>query len=235
ADMRNDRRLTALWSALGFKSQKGQDRWVIFEVFRLKRGGFFVELAAANGVLHSNTYALEKFFQWDGICIEPNPRFHEELGRRRRCRIDTSVVDERDSVVLFRVDNGQLGGIVSVDTDNNSVVRAEQLKVASLLSLRAEPLASILDRHAAPAVIDYLSLDVEGSEERVLRSFPFDSYRFRCMTIERPTPRLNQVLAEAGYRFVRNVRFDTFYVHESEMAARSISCARFQQVPPKDW
>ena len=117
----------ALEAANPFKSQKGQDKWVILSVLPFKRNGFFLDLAAADGVTHSNTYVLEKFFGWSGICIEPNPDFLEELRRTRNCITDGSIISDRQETVTFRLDNGQLGGIVALDADNSPLVRADQL------------------------------------------------------------------------------------------------------------
>ena len=36
-----------------------------------KRGGFFVEFGAADGLTHSNTYMLETKYGWSGLLIEP--------------------------------------------------------------------------------------------------------------------------------------------------------------------
>ena len=55
-------------------------------------------------------------------------------------------------------------------------------------------LVDILDHLGAPSVIEYLSLDAEGEEERILGHFAFDRYDFRAMTIERPSPRLRAKL-----------------------------------------
>lgn len=45
-------------------------------------------------------------------------------------------------------------------------------------------LASVLREKGAPRVMDYLSLDTEGSEFAILSTFPFGEYAFRLMTIE---------------------------------------------------
>jgi len=44
-----------------YYSQEGQDRWVVERVFGgEKYQGYFVEMGAADGILLSNTYVLEK-------------------------------------------------------------------------------------------------------------------------------------------------------------------------------
>ena len=47
-------------------------------------------------------------------------------------------------------------------------------------------LQEILRNHRAPHVIDYLSLDAEGAEDFLMNHFPFDKYRIKIMTVERP-------------------------------------------------
>lgn len=217
-----------------FKSQKKQDKWVIFDVLKYKRKGYFLDLAAADGVLHSNTYVLEKLFGWDGICIEPNPAFLEVLKRKRSCIVVDSIVSNNNDPVEFRIDNGQLGGIIADDTDNNVEIRADELETASIMKRDAVTLTSILDEHGAPETIDYFSLDVEGSEERVIEGLDFDKYTFLCITIERANERVNKILFDNGYIFVKNYRYDTFYIHKS-LAGKNIKIDRFEQVVKKDW
>jgi hypothetical protein len=66
----------------------------------------------------------------------------------------------------------------------------------------------------SPTEIDYLSIDIEGAEERVLAEFSFDQYRFKCMTIERPTNILRKVLEHNGYVLIKEIPgLDCFYVH----------------------
>jgi len=218
-----------------FKGQKAQDKWVILNVLPFKRRGFFLDLAAADGVEGSNSYVLEKLFGWSGICIEPNPAYFDELRKTRRCIADPSVISDKRQTIQFRVDNGQLGGIVASDTDNNAEIRGDQLSGAKILDLQAVPLIDVLRRHNAPKVIDYFSLDVEGCEERIIGSFDFDQYTFRCLTIERPTPKVNEVLFANGYLFVKNDRFDSFYIHSSLAECRRIERQPFEQVPKKTW
>ena len=218
-----------------FKGQKGQDKWVIFEILPFRFGGYFIDLAAADGVTHSNTYVLEKVFRWKGVCIEPNPYFIEKIRACRHCQIEETVISDTIEEIEFRIDNGQLGGIIAEDTDNNPNVREEQLKTAEIIRLRTETLNEVLDRINAPRIIDYFSLDVEGSEERVIKAIDFDRYQFQCLTIERPTPVVNQILFENSYIFVKNHRYDSFYIHPDILKKHKIKTETFEQVPAKDW
>ena len=87
----------------------------------------------------------------------------------------------------------------------------------------------------APKNINYFSLDVEGAEERIISDFDFTKYQFDCLTIERPTPKCNEILFANDYVFVKNSWMDSFYVHRTIAASSQLVCAKFEQVPPKDW
>ena len=99
--------------------------------------------------------------------------------------------------------------------------------------MKTRTLQSILDEVNAPRIIDYLSIDIEGAEIRVLKDFPFDKYIFLAITIERPTPEINQILQSNGYVFVRNAIHDSFYVHESIDNFDEIKKDSFVQIPYK--
>jgi hypothetical protein len=75
-------------------------------------------------------------------------------------------------------------------------------------------LARLLRENDAPCEMDYWSIDIEGAEEQVLTVFPFDQYRFNCMTIERPPAALRHLLSTHGYRLIKDIPgLDCFYVH----------------------
>ena len=62
-------------------SQAGQDE-VVMSLLRYKEGGYFIDLAANDATLLSNTYVLETKYHWKGLCIEPNPEYWENLAFR---------------------------------------------------------------------------------------------------------------------------------------------------------
>jgi hypothetical protein len=42
----------------------------------------------------------------------------------------------------------------------------------------------MLNKYNAPKIIDFLSIDTEGSEFKILKNFNFEAYKFRVICIE---------------------------------------------------
>lgn len=50
-------------------SYEQQDEF-IFTLFNYKTSGYFIDVACGHPILGNNTYALDKNFNWDGLCFE---------------------------------------------------------------------------------------------------------------------------------------------------------------------
>ena len=197
-------------------AQHGQDV-AVAKFFNFKRSGFFVDLAANDAVWASNTFSLEQNFGWKGICIEPNPIYWYRLSFRN-CHVIGSIVGGETnvevSVVLGESHRGPYSGIVGKEFDNKKL--KDEGKDPTSVKRYTISLLSVLQTFNAPKVIDYLSLDVEGAETYIMSGFPFDQYRFLCLTIERPKDKLKELLEDNGYRHVMDFnRGDTLWAHES--------------------
>lgn len=193
-------------------AQARQDELVV-RLLRYPTGGYFVDLAANDAVKISNTFALERDYHWRGLCIEPNARYWWSLAHRQ-CHVIGAVVGrQRLQEVQFKFPNraAAQGGIVGFDNAEASRFGED----APRLTVRLE---EILERYNAPAVIDYLSLDVEGAETFVLETFRFERYRFRIITVERPTDELKRLLTRHGYVELKQLKRwgETLWAHELE-------------------
>jgi len=212
-----------------------QDKWVIETIFNKKENGFFLDIGAYDGFFASNTYILEKDYGWNGICVEPVQKYFNVLKQLRRCICVEELVDRGNDEVTL-IDSGDMSGIVSDDTDH-SELRAKEISKARtnsiLVKVKPITLYELLKKYNAPKVIDYFSLDVEGAEERIMINFPFEEYIFLSLTIERPTPKLNEILFKNGYIFVKNSLFDSFYVHKSLPCIESLTKEPFKQINKK--
>lgn len=165
-------------------SQLGQDLWVL-ERTGYKRGGFFVEFGATDGVLLSNTCLLEKEFGWQGLCAEPNPKFFAQLQRNRSCTLsDQCIGGITGKEVEFIYADAFGGSQEYADDDKHKDKRAAYRAAGQTALLQTISLHDFLLEHEAPRVIDYLSIDTEGSEYEILEAFPFKQWNIRLLTVE---------------------------------------------------
>ncbi len=195
-------------------SQLGQDLWVL-EQTGFKRGGYFVEFGATDGILLSNTYLLEKEFDWQGICVEPNPDYFAQLRDNRSCVVDDACIAARSGDEVEFVLAREYGGIVDfADNDQHAERRHAYRQQQQTVRLRTESLNDVLERLDAPRDIDYISIDTEGSEFEILRTFPFDRWNVSCFTIEHNNSNqrklIHDLLTRHGYQRTP-ARWDDWY------------------------
>lgn len=189
-----------------------QDRWVV-DILASKRNGYFVDIGASNGIHASNTYALEQQLGWQGICIEANDILFKQCQRNRECIVENICVYDHHGSVNF-VEPSQHPGYGGIHENLKAHKQNMWDDGGKMISKPCVPLANILDKHNAPKVIDYLSMDVEGSEPKILSVFPFDRYQFRSITIEGVF--CDEILAAAGYQQIDSayskVTWERFYI-----------------------
>lgn len=164
------------------KSQFHQDLLVLSQL-DFKPNGYFVEFGASNGIHLSNTYLLEKQFGWTGILAEPARCWHPQLRQNRSAHIDSDCVwSDSSSTLNFReTDIPDLSTISKFsDADRHGKLR----KNGKSYQVQTISLNDLLEKYAAPAQIDYLSIDTEGTEFEILSHFDFHKHTFGVITCE---------------------------------------------------
>jgi FkbM family methyltransferase len=202
------------------QSQILQDLWVLF-MTREKRGGFFVEFGACDGILLSNTLLLERDFGWNGILAEPNPVWHQDLRRNRKCAISTECVYSRTGEELAFMatetmpELSRIASLVPDDVHERNGARAQ----SHIFSAPTITLQHLLQKFSAPREIDYLSIDTEGSELEIIGAFDFAEYVFHLITVEhagesQKRESIRCLLEKHGYTrwFPELTRWDDWYV-----------------------
>lgn len=180
------------------------------------RHHYFVDLASNHPFELSNTVHLEQN-GWEGLCVEGNPMYWYGLSRFRSCTIvgafvgGTEQEDGKEVDVAIPQDlHAIYGGIIGDDMDNKATTqyRKEKRDLVSILT--------VFKHAGVPSVIDYFSLDVEGAESIVMADFPWDDYKFRFITIEKPKDDLRELLESHGYVHVMDlIDWETLWMHES--------------------
>jgi FkbM family methyltransferase len=194
-------------------SQLGQDLWVL-EKMGFKRGGYFVEFGATDGVRLNNTYLLEKEFGWTGLCAEPNPEFLQKLQRNRSCTVSAACIAGESGQQVEFILADEFGGIAAHCQDMHDEKRRAYRDLGQTMVVSTVSLDEFLRKHNAPRTIDYLSIDTEGSEYEILKNFPFDEWEVRLITVEHNfTPiraSIRELLTAKGY-VCREAQWDDWY------------------------
>lgn len=201
-------------------SQAGQDLFVLSQI-GAKRDGYFVEFGATQGVTISNSYFFESHLGWNGIVAEPARMWHSELLRNRKCHAETRCVWSVSGATLRFSEAAELSTISDyVESDFLAASRRgkESYEVTTI------SLNDLLEEHQAPRIIDYLSIDTEGSEFEILNAFDFEKRNFAVITCEHnhapQRERIYQLLTGKGYRRVMEEvsKADDWYVHPDALA-----------------
>jgi len=198
------------------KSQIFQDLYVLLES-GFRKNGYFVEFGATNGKDLSNTYLLETQFNWTGILVEPGRVWHDELKRNRKCNIDTDCV-WRDSKSLLNFNETNEPELSTIVEYSGNDWASDRRKSGTSYQVNSISLEDLLEKYNAPYLIDYLSIDTEGSEYEILSNFNFDKFKFKIITCEHNYTSMRKdiynLLVSKGYqRKYRGIsRWDDWYV-----------------------
>ena len=196
------------------KSQIGQDLFVV-ALLSGKKNGYFVEFGATDGIGLSNTYMLEKEFSWSGILAEPGKNWHKNLIANRSCKIDFRCISDTSGkqIVFYESDSPELSTISGLEKSDSNI-----RKLKDSYSVETVSLYDLLSHHKAPNVIDFLSIDTEGSELSILESFNFNNYKFAIIVCEhnftQNREKIFTLLNANGYKRVWHefTQFDDWYI-----------------------
>lgn len=211
--------LVAKDSTAQSKSQLKQDIFVLLES-DFKKNGYFVEFGATDGIYLSNTYLLEKSFAWTGILAEPGRNWQADLSENRDAAIEHDCVWSKTGESLtFNMTSDQ--ELSTLDAFSGSDGHAKSRADGKRYTVNTISLLDMLKRHNAPREIDYLSVDTEGSEYEILKSFDFDAYNIRIISVEHNfTPmreKIFELLSAAGYvrKYPGLSKWDDWYVRST--------------------
>lgn len=160
-----------------YQSQLNQDIFAL--LMNQFRAGFFLEIGANDGFTHSNTVYLEKNFGWKGILVEANPKYIPSLLKRKNSVVVNKAVSFQKGKAEF-IDAGLYGGL----KDGLDGTHGLYTKDAMCITVDCMELQEILDTANAPQQIDFISIDVEGTEVSIVEQLISVNRRFRCGCIE---------------------------------------------------
>ena len=155
---------------------------------------------------------------------EPSPQWHEALKRNRKnTKIITKCIWKETGKKLdfFMSDFGELSTLndfIESDIDSMPKNTLERKKNGKIISVETISLNDVIKEYFNNKCPSYISIDTEGSEYEILKSFNLDTYRPKLFTIEhnftKNESKIDELLISNGYvRIFRKLTFfDAWYV-----------------------
>lgn len=174
--------------------------------------GFFVDVGANDPTEGSQTWHLEQR-GWAGVLVEPQPELAEKLRQRRAAKVYavacSSPANAGRSMTLHRA-----GRQSSLNSDHFSLGMQRE----GTIDVPVKTLDEILVDANAPVPLDFVSIDIESHEIEMLKGFSLERWRPRLLLIEDLVMnlRLHRYLQSRGYKWVRRIGFNSWYVPASD-------------------
>lgn len=185
--------------------------------------GFYVDVGAHHPVRFSNTYL---FYQrgWRGINIDAMPGSMKKFNkvRPRDINIECGVAGSAGKLMYHRFNEPALNTFDASEAERKNKPPYQMIEA---VEVAVERLDALLERYLPTGQqIDFLSVDVEGKDEEVLRSNDWSRYRPRFILAETlRTDMLSlgecpvvQFLRTVSYRPVGKAYNTSFFVREAD-------------------
>lgn len=205
-------------------SQNAEDV-ILQRLFKDKKKGFYVDVGAGYPTINSVT---KHFYNsgWHGVNIEPQADIFSVLkqARPRDINLNTAIdVKSGKQKIMTYPDRWGLATMSRDVKQHHEKLNLRQLE----LEAETIPLTSLLEQHNI-SDIDFLKVDVEGYEGRVIQSMDFNRWRSSVIVVEATYPTTPKLLLDTWhaallYKDYRCVLFDginNFYIdNQSELVS----------------
>jgi len=180
---------------------------LVWEFFGRKTSGFFVEVGANDPFLLSQTWMLEQK-GWTGVLVEPLAACCADLRRYRNARVVQVACGAPHQIGTATL---HIAGAVSSLVPNafDPKVRYETTETVQVVTL-----TDVLQQVAAPRVIDFLSIDTEGTEGDILAGMDLTRFQPTLILVEYHvySLALHRQLNNMGYKLIRRTVDNNWYI-----------------------
>ena len=197
-------------------SQYGEE-YLLKEVFGEKRNGLCVEIGAADGIRYSNSRFLIEQMNWRAILVEPHPDFFRSL---------TSLYADNDRIELVNAAVSDIVGYAELHlygrdlhAQVSTICEKQAKKVImchgdSFIKETERVVCTTLDKVLGDHIVDFLSIDAEGVDMKVLQSNDWTRNRpyLLCVEHSMEEKELLDYAISINYRKIHKNTGNTFFI-----------------------
>ena len=154
---------------------------LIQQIFKSQKKGIYIDIGCGHPIKNNNTYLLNKK-GWSGINIDLDIDNVElfKIYRPKDLNICAAISDEIKETDLFFYHSRS-----ALNTIDKKTANYQKAKVTSVKKIKTTTLNNVLDESIYNSSnIDFLSIDVEGSELSVLKNFNFHKFKPKVIVVE---------------------------------------------------
>ena len=154
---------------------------LVANIFKNNNDGFYVDIGCGHPIKNNNTYLLNKR-GWKGINIDLDEENIDlfNIYRKKDENINIAVSNDNKEVDLYFYHSKS-----AINTISKEAANYQKAKVSSIKKVKPKTLNEILINSKFKDIqIDFLSIDVEGSELLVLKNFDFKKYSPKVIVVE---------------------------------------------------
>jgi FkbM family methyltransferase len=183
----------------------------------------YLDIGAHHPIKISNT-ALLYLRGSRGINIEANPSLFDAFQKHRPedINLNVGVADASGRMTFYRF--SETSGLNTFDADRARYVEKNLgFPITSKIDVDVTTVSEIVERYCGGKFPDYLTLDVEGLDFRILNSIPYEKYAPKLINVEAnheaDARAISRLLREKGYRPHFRMRGNLFFLQDKYASA----------------
>ena len=201
-------------------AQFGEDEYIL-SLFEKNFKGIFLDIGCYHPTRHNNTYLMYKN-GWSGINIDLNPLTIELFNfmRPRDININIGISDTEDEKKLYFIDELNTQNTLN-ENQLNFLKDHHNIKDHEIIEkkIRTKSIVTILKQHQL-FHIDFMNLDIEGHELRVLKTIDFEKIKIKYLCVEmiehnkksvENNEKVKNLLIQNNYKLVKNFNYNYIY------------------------
>ena len=163
-------------------SQWGEDQF-IYEFFKDKRNGIYLDIGCFHPFMYSNTCLLYKK-GWRGINIDINPTSIDlfNIARPKDVNLCTTINETKKVFEVYYDDPFSPVNTLSKNFYEN--LKNESAEKSKKILVESKSIKEILNIGKISQSVDFINLDVEGMDYKILKNIDLSRLRPRLIAIE---------------------------------------------------
>lgn len=195
-------------------SQYGEDDYLI-NFFLNKNDGFLVDIGAADGVRYSNSRLLIQL-GWYGLLVEPNPKNFQKLqilyNENKKILLENvGCSDVSNNISEFFIDkNDDYEQLSTFSLDQ--VLKCKKLYNCEFVkeTVKIIKTSDLFEKHQIKK-INFLSIDTEAFDTKVISGIDFHKYEIDLICVEHESDEMKKILFENNYEISYKTIGNSFF------------------------